>query len=89
MHLQRWWWSCVGEELSDFVHGGVLASFQLDSARESSTSLRHPTAKFEGHRAISSPIDPSKVDLLDHLKVHALRGVEEDRLGGRARGAGP
>ena len=27
VHLQRCWWSCVGEELSDFVHGGVLARF--------------------------------------------------------------
>ena len=25
----RWWWSCVGKELSNFVHGGALSNFEL------------------------------------------------------------
>ena len=54
---------------------------------ESSTSLLHTTAKFEGHRTISSPIEPSKLDRLDYLKVHAfyMHGHERRQVG-QARG---
>ena len=47
------------------------------------------TLLFEGHRAISSPIEPSKVDLLDYLKVHAFEeyGHERCRGGLRVRAA--
>ena len=45
-YLQRCWWSCVGEELSDFVHGGVLASFRLDFAKCLFSSILVHNGKF-------------------------------------------
>ena len=46
VYLQLWWWGCVGGVLSDFVHGGVLASFRLDFAKFLFSSILGHNGKF-------------------------------------------
>ena len=75
--------SCVGEELSDFVHGGVLASFRLDFAKCLFSSILVHNGKFNFTQATDcevrgvswgppvppSPLPPSPTRLEQERRV--------------------
>ena len=70
---QRLWWSRVGEELSDFVHGGVLATFRLDLAK-------CPIARILGHNGKFNFTPAHDCE---------VRGVQDDFFTHRALEVGP
>ena len=66
MYLQRLWWSRVGEELSDFVHGGVLATFRLDFAKCPISRILGHSRKFNFTPAHDCEVRGAQDDFFNH-----------------------